>query len=230
MPAASPGRAPCGRPSSACCALGTPRTDAFFDAAAMAAARARVLAAHPGLAGRRVVLWAPTFRGRGRDRTGAHGRSTASGCVPCCRPMDGSSPSRRTPTWTRPSSPPPASTSSGGRTRTSTTGSRRPTCCSPTTPRRSSSGRCSGGRWCCWWTISRRTPADPGLYLDYGTEMIGHAGARHRRRGGGDRAGRPWTSAAWDAFIARNMGAATAGPSERFVERFLPAPADARDR
>ena len=49
-------------------ALGTPRTDALLDAAAMAAARASLLAAHPILAGRRVVLYAPTFRGRGREK------------------------------------------------------------------------------------------------------------------------------------------------------------------
>src|SRR5436190_3267603 len=46
-------------------ALGWPRTDFFFDEAALAAARARVTATYPALAGRRVVLYAPTFRGRG---------------------------------------------------------------------------------------------------------------------------------------------------------------------
>jgi CDP-ribitol ribitolphosphotransferase len=46
-------------------ALGTPRTDFFFDAAAMAGARERLQAAHPELAGRRVLTYAPTFRGRG---------------------------------------------------------------------------------------------------------------------------------------------------------------------
>jgi CDP-ribitol ribitolphosphotransferase len=49
-------------------ALGSPRTDLFHDAAAMAAARVRVLAAYPELAGRRVILHAPTFRGRGRAK------------------------------------------------------------------------------------------------------------------------------------------------------------------
>lgn len=58
-------------------ALGTPRTDFFFDEAAMAAARARVLAAYPQLDGRRVVLYAPTFRGRGRARTAAAGFDAA---------------------------------------------------------------------------------------------------------------------------------------------------------
>lgn len=49
-------------------ALGTPRTDALLDEAAMASTRASLLGAHPALAGRRVVLYAPTFRGRGRDK------------------------------------------------------------------------------------------------------------------------------------------------------------------
>src|SRR5262249_48617399 len=48
--------------------LGSPRTDLFFDDAAMRAARARVEAAYPSLRGRRVVLHAPTFRGRGRGK------------------------------------------------------------------------------------------------------------------------------------------------------------------
>ena len=52
-------------------ALGIPRTDFFFDEGAMAAARERVLARHPVLAGRRVVLHAPTLRGRGRDKVSA---------------------------------------------------------------------------------------------------------------------------------------------------------------
>ena len=54
-------------------ALGSPRTDFFFDDAALAAARGRVLAAHPELAGRRVVLYAPTFRGRGIGKRAATG-------------------------------------------------------------------------------------------------------------------------------------------------------------
>jgi CDP-ribitol ribitolphosphotransferase len=53
--------------------LGSPRTDFFFDAAAMAAARHRLLERHPQLAGRRVVLYAPTFRGRGEAKRAAPG-------------------------------------------------------------------------------------------------------------------------------------------------------------
>ena len=48
--------------------LGSPRTDLFFDEPAMLAARRRVDAAYPSLVGRRVVLHAPTFRGRGRGK------------------------------------------------------------------------------------------------------------------------------------------------------------------
>ncbi|MBI2781268.1 MAG: CDP-glycerol glycerophosphotransferase family protein [Chloroflexi bacterium] len=48
--------------------LGTPRTDLFFDADAKAAAKARLVSAYPALAGRRVILYAPTFRGRGREK------------------------------------------------------------------------------------------------------------------------------------------------------------------
>ena len=49
-------------------ALGTPRADGLLDQAALAATRARLLGDHPMLVGRRVVLYAPTFRGRGRDK------------------------------------------------------------------------------------------------------------------------------------------------------------------
>ena len=54
-------------------ALGTPRTDFFFDEAALSATRARLLAAHAQLSGRKVVLYAPTFRGRGRGKRAAEG-------------------------------------------------------------------------------------------------------------------------------------------------------------
>ena len=58
-------------------AIGSPRTDPFFDEAALEAARARVLARHPGLVGRRVVLYAPTFRGRGEAKRAAPGLDAA---------------------------------------------------------------------------------------------------------------------------------------------------------
>jgi len=51
--------------------LGSPRTDFFFDEAAMVEARQRLLDRHPQLRGRRVVLYAPTFRGRGEAKRAA---------------------------------------------------------------------------------------------------------------------------------------------------------------
>ncbi len=48
-------------------ALGVSRTDALFDGARLAAWRAQAEAAVPAIAGRRVMLWAPTFRGQVAD-------------------------------------------------------------------------------------------------------------------------------------------------------------------
>jgi teichoic acid ribitol-phosphate primase len=53
--------------------LGIARTDFFFDETAMAAARERVLAAHPELRDRTVVLYAPTFRGHGDEKAPRQG-------------------------------------------------------------------------------------------------------------------------------------------------------------
>jgi CDP-ribitol ribitolphosphotransferase len=49
-------------------ALGSPRTDLFHDPAAMARIREQVRTAYPSLRDRRVILHAPTFRGRGRAK------------------------------------------------------------------------------------------------------------------------------------------------------------------
>jgi CDP-ribitol ribitolphosphotransferase len=54
-------------------ALGSARTDALLDADALAASRTRVLAAYPALRDRRVITYAPTFRGRGRSKRPAPG-------------------------------------------------------------------------------------------------------------------------------------------------------------
>jgi CDP-ribitol ribitolphosphotransferase len=53
--------------------LGTPRTDFFFDRTAMATSRQRLLRVHPELEHRRVVVYAPTFRGRGKGKRPATG-------------------------------------------------------------------------------------------------------------------------------------------------------------
>lgn len=57
--------------------LGSPRTDFFFDSEAMRTARERLLNRFPQLRDRRVVLYAPTFRGRGEARRAAPGFNAA---------------------------------------------------------------------------------------------------------------------------------------------------------
>jgi teichoic acid ribitol-phosphate primase len=54
-------------------ALGSPRTDMFFDEAAIEAASRRILDRYPALKARRVITYAPTFRGRGRAKRPATG-------------------------------------------------------------------------------------------------------------------------------------------------------------
>ena len=69
-------------------ALGSPRTDLFFDATAMAAARDRIIARYPVLAVGGSSCLRPTFRGRGKakrpgtavDIPPAPGSAAADGC------------------------------------------------------------------------------------------------------------------------------------------------------
>jgi CDP-glycerol glycerophosphotransferase (TagB/SpsB family) len=58
--------------------LGTPRTDFFFDDEALAAARDGLVRRYPVLAGRRVITYAPTFRGRGGGKRSAPGLDARS--------------------------------------------------------------------------------------------------------------------------------------------------------
>ena len=64
---------------------------------------------------------------------------------------------------------------------------------------------------------------DPGLYLDYGTEMIG---VQVRDTDGVAEAilAAEWDLGAWDAFIARHLGACDGHVSDRIVERFVVEP------
>jgi CDP-glycerol glycerophosphotransferase (TagB/SpsB family) len=62
---------------------------------------------------------------------------------------------------------------------------------------------------------------DPGLYLDYRTEMIG---TQVRDTDGVADAvlADAFDMVGYDAFIAQNLGASDGHASDRFVERFLP--------
>jgi CDP-ribitol ribitolphosphotransferase len=57
-----------GTPRDRVLALGCPRAEELVDPSWLAASREAVLRRHPQLRGRRVVLYAPTFRGRGQAK------------------------------------------------------------------------------------------------------------------------------------------------------------------
>ena len=201
-------------------ALGTPRTDFFFDSTGLAAARERLLAAYPELAGRRVVLYAPTFRGRGRDKYG-----TAV--------LDGSRLRARLPAeayaLVMKSHPNVDSTGfdTSGFDVVADPGS-------------------DMNEWLALadvfvtdysssifeWALLRRPlvlliddletyERDPGLYLDYRTEMIGVA-VRDTDQVADAILADDFDLTGYDAFINRNLGASDGHASDRFVEQFLP--------
>lgn len=198
--------------------LGAPRTDFFFDAPAMEAARQRLLARYPGLAGRTVVLVAPTFRGRGRDKRAGEGfdavriraalppdhalvLKTHPNLDPGATPRDGydviAEPASEMNDWLALADVLVTDYSSS----------------------------------IFEYALLRRPlvlfvpdlaeyEADPGLYLDYRTEMIGTQVA--------DTDGviaairdRVVDEVAYEAFIERHIGLTDGGASARFVARFL---------
>jgi CDP-glycerol glycerophosphotransferase (TagB/SpsB family) len=63
---------------------------------------------------------------------------------------------------------------------------------------------------------------DPGLYLDYRTQMIG-VQVRDTAGVAAAIAAGDWDLDRYDAFVARNLGACDGRSSDRIVERFLPA-------
>jgi teichoic acid ribitol-phosphate primase len=198
--------------------LGTPRTDRFFDPVALEEVRARTLASWPALAGRTVVLYAPTFRGRGRRRQ-------ASDALDAAALRDALPPDHVLVLKTHPNLDPALTSRTGF-----------DVVVDPATDINdllvvtdilvtdySSS--------IFEFALLRRPivllvpdlvdyERDPGLYLDYRTEMIGTQV--------GDTAGvaaaiveRRFDLSGYDAFIARHLGACDGRASDRFVDRFL---------
>ena len=158
--------------SSRVLALGSPRTDAFVDAAAMAAARAERARRPPDprRSARRPVR--PDVPRAAASASAPRPGSMPPGSGPRCRPTSRSS-SRPIRTSIRRRPRPTASTSSPTRQATSTTSCRRPT--SSITDYSSS---------VIEFALLRRPivllvpdlaeyEREPGLYLDYRTEMIG---------------------------------------------------------
>lgn len=204
-------------------ALGAPRVDPFADPAAVERARRDVLARYPALAGRRVVLVAPTFRGRGAaKRPAAHLDAEA---LRAALPADHILALKSHPNLD------PTSTSVAGFD----------VVIDPLFPMNDiltatdvlvtdySSSLFE-------WAVLRRPlvllvpdldayAADPGLYLDFRTEMIGTqvadtAGVAAAVLAGAAGA-EPTGAISVDAFIERHLGQVDGRASERFVTRFM---------
>lgn len=199
-------------------ALGSPRTDLFFDEAALASARARVLAAHPGLAGRRVVVYAPTFRGRGVGKRAAAGLDARR--LRAALPAD-----HALVLKTHPNLDPAATAIEGYDVVADPTGDINDLLALTDILITDYSSSVVE------FALLRRPiillvgdlaeyEVDPGLYLDYRTEMIGtqvtdtdgiiEAIATDR-----------FDLSGYDAFIERQLGAPRGGASDRFVSHFL---------
>jgi CDP-glycerol glycerophosphotransferase (TagB/SpsB family) len=214
----APWSAAIGVPPERVLPLGTPRTDFFADPAAIASARTRVLARHPELAGRRVVLYAPTFRGRGVAKRAAVDLDGIA--LRAALPADHVLVLKTHPNLD------PAATSRDGFDVVidpATEINDLLTVADVLITDYSSS--------IFEWALLRRPlvllvpdlaayEADPGLYLDYRTEMIGAQVVDTASVADAVLTGQVNTTA-WDAFIERHLGTGIGHASERFVERFV---------
>jgi CDP-ribitol ribitolphosphotransferase len=203
--------------------LGAPRTDFFFDPAALAAARERVLAAYPRLRDGRVVLYAPTFRGRGRAKRGAPGFDAVA--LRRALPAD-----HVLALKTHPNLDPSLEETAGFDV--------------VIDPAQEINEVLAASDvlvtdWSSSiyeWALLRRPLVllvgdadayvkDPGLYLDPRRDLVGE-----QVRDASDAASLAATiqhatvdEAAWAAFVAARIDACDGHASERFVERFVPA-------
>jgi CDP-glycerol glycerophosphotransferase (TagB/SpsB family) len=201
--------------------LGSPRTDFFFDEAQMGAARQRLLARHPDLRHRRVVLYAPTFRGRGGAKRAAPSFNAAR--LRSLLPREYALVLK-----THPNLPAGATRTSGYDAIIDPTAEINEvfTIADILVTDYSSS--------IFEWALLRKPlvlmvpdlrayETDPGLYLDYRTELIGTSVADTDEVAEAILKDR-FVLDGYDEFIARHLEAADGHASERFVSRFLEAP------
>jgi CDP-glycerol glycerophosphotransferase (TagB/SpsB family) len=200
-------------------ALGSPRTDLFFDAGDAAAARARILAAHPVLAGRRVITYAPTFRGRGRGKRPAGGLDAA-------RLRASLGPRDALVLKSHPNLDRSLVDTAGYDVIVDPAEDMNDLLLATDILITDYSSSIFE------WAFVRRPlvlllpdlgayERDPGLYLDYRTEMIGTQVLDTDGVIGAIRDGR-FDIEPYDAFVARHLGASDGRSSERWVERFVP--------
>jgi CDP-ribitol ribitolphosphotransferase len=205
-------------------ALGTPRTDFLLDAVAVRDARERWLAAHPALHGRRIVLYAPTLRGRGRDKRAQAVLDPAG--LRAALPDDVAIVLKGHPNVD------PSGIDTSGYDVVADPGAdmNELLALSDVLVTDYSSAVFE-------FALLRRPivllmpdveafERDPGLYLDPRTELVGTLVRDTAEVAATIREGR-FDLSGYDAFLARHMGACDGRVSRRFVERFLP-PADAQ--
>jgi CDP-glycerol glycerophosphotransferase (TagB/SpsB family) len=198
--------------------LGTPRTDFLNDPEALAEMRRRLLEAHPVLRDRRVVLYAPTFRGRGRGRRAAE--TLDGGRLRSLLPAGYALVLKTHPNLD------PGLTARDGFDVVLDPADEIDDAFAVAdvlvTDYSSSIFE---------WALLRRPlvllvpdlaeyEADPGLYLDYRSEMIGTQVADTDGVAEAILADR-FEVAGYDAFVARHLGRSRGGASERFVDRFV---------
>ena len=200
--------------------LGTPRVDFFHDAVAVAAARAAIERGYPALAGRRVITYAPTFRGRGRGKRPGMSLDTAA-------VRSALAPGDVLAFKGHPNLDPGLVDTAGYD--------------AVIDPRAEMNDVLAAtdilitdySSSIFEFALLRRPlilligdladyEREPGLYLDLRTEMIGRQATDTAGVADAIRDGR-FDLGTYDAFIARHLGASDGGASARFVERFLPA-------
>ena len=204
--------------------LGSPRTDFFFDADALAAARGRVIERHPTLDGRRVVLYAPTFRGRGAGKRAAPGidAERLRALLP---------PEYALVLKTHPNLDPAATSVAGYDVVVDPIAEINEVLAATDVLVTDYSSSIFE------WALLRRPlvlvvgdldtyERAPGLYVDYRTEMIGTRvrdtdGVAHAILDGS------FDLSGYDEFIARHLSACDGHASARFAARFLPTAANA---
>jgi CDP-ribitol ribitolphosphotransferase len=198
--------------------LGTPRVDGLADAAAVTAARTDIVERFPALRGRRVVVVAPTFRGRGRAKEAGEGLDGVA--LRAALPDD-----HILVLKTHPNLDPAATPTAGFDLVLDPQIDLNDILVAADVLVTDYSSSIFE------WAILRRPlvlfvpdladyEASPGLYVDYRTSMIGTqvvdtaAVASAVQTSTVD-------AVAWDEFVARHVGLVDGRASDRFVERFL---------
>jgi CDP-ribitol ribitolphosphotransferase len=178
-----------------------------------------VLAAHPALAGRRVVLYAPTFRGRGERKRAAPGLDAVR--LRAALPSD-----HALVLKTHPNLDPAATPTVGYDVVADPTGEINDILALTDILITDYSSSIVE------FALLRRPivllvgdlaeyAVEPGLYLDYRTEVIGTQVADTDGVIEAIASGR-FDLGGYDAFIERQLGSAQGGASDRFVDHFLP--------